>query len=622
MPTESSLTNNNGLIQKKPRNFLVKEYDDFYRDLIEYTQTYFPTKLKAIGENSAGGALLEFVARVADVHSFYLDHQFHEISPTLAVELKNIERHLTDAGVPITGAAPAVASQLFVVFVPTLVGSNPPVPDPSGLLTIRAGTKVLANGTIKFELVEDLDFSKTDPNTGDYKATVEIGEVDESGNVISFKVSQSGLVVSGDTSTESFDISSTFSAFQTFTLSKENVTSILSVVDNLGNTYYEVGHLTQNVVYRPTVNRNILDKEAVPYSLEIVPCPYRFTRSMGLQTRLTTLTFGGGNALSTDNDNIPDPSEFALPLYGKPTFSRFTINPSNLLNTSTLGAVIPNTTLTITYRYGGGLSHNVGPNAINSFYDLITTFPTPATDSIKTFVLNNVSTTNPVAASGGDDPPSINQLRDVIPVYKSAQSRDVTHSDLLATIYKMPPEFGRVYRACVKPNPNNPLSSKLFVVCRNADNELAHASDSLKLNLQKYLNEYRVVPDALDILDVMIINLQLQYSVVVTPTIPNKQLVIQTVNNRLKEYLNRKLFQIDEPIMIDELRMVIYNSPNVLSVQNLLIKNATGRVSDTVSYSNIYFDVSSNTYKNILFGPEGSIFEFKYKDLDIQGTYV
>jgi hypothetical protein len=54
-----------------------------------------------------------------------------------------------------------------------------------------------------------------------------------------------------------------------------------------------------------------------------------------------------------DNDIVPDPSQFALPLYGKQTFSRFTLNPNNLLQTTTLGVVGANTSLTVDYRYGG-----------------------------------------------------------------------------------------------------------------------------------------------------------------------------------------------------------------------------------------------------------------------------
>src|SRR5574337_277589 len=66
----------------------------------------------------------------------------------------------------------------------------------------------------------------------------------------------------------------------------------------------------------------------------------------------------------------------ALPLYGKTTFARTTLNPQQLLDTKTLGISASDVTVTIAYRYGGGLNHNVEPNTIRVVSSLSMRFPT------------------------------------------------------------------------------------------------------------------------------------------------------------------------------------------------------------------------------------------------------
>ena len=70
--------------------------------------------------------------------------------------------------------------------------------------------------------------------------------------------------------------------------------------------------LTQDVVFggTPTIDSN---GETVEQDMEIIPAPRRFIKRMNPQTRLTTLTFGGGDADTLDDDIIPDPSMLALP---------------------------------------------------------------------------------------------------------------------------------------------------------------------------------------------------------------------------------------------------------------------------------------------------------------------
>jgi hypothetical protein len=598
----------------KERRYLNKDFEGFVNDLNQYARIYYGDKIKDLTPNGIGGLFIDLAAYIGDVQSFYLDHQFHETSPETAVEPRNIERHLRDAGVPIVGASPAVVDVTFIFKVPANLSTEPRVPLASALPVVLEGTTCVSDSGVVFELIENVDFTETN-KAGELTAEVLIGDVDENNNPITFIVSKSGVCISGQRATESFYVGS-FEPFKRYTLSKENVTEIINVTDNFGNKYYEVDFLTEDTVFEAVPNKGP-DNDLVKDVLRIKPVPYRFFKRMDLNTRFTTLTFGGGSAETTDNDIIPDPSELALPLYGKKTFNRVSINPNNLLRTSTLGIIAPNSTITIEYRYGGGLSHNVEKNTIRNLETLKLDFPGNPTASIASFVRQTVKVTNESDASGGEDAPTLEELKLLIPNYKNSQRRIVSNEDLLARLYTLPSNFGRVFRARIIPNPNNPNSSLLFVISRNSEKKLTVTPDTLKKNISTYLNKYRLISDAIDILDARIVNISLQYQIVVDPEY-NKQLILQNINAKLKEFFDIKNFDIDQPINISEVRNIIFNNVGIIGVEQVSFSNICGIKNDRV-YSNVNYDIASNIFKGLIIPPTGGIFEIRYPEYDISG---
>ena len=185
----------------------------------------------------------------------------------------------------------------------------------------------------------------------------------------------------------------------------------------------------------------------------------------------------------------------------------------------------------------------------------------------------------------------------------------------------MPSIFGRLFRASIQPNTNNPLAAQLFIISRNHDQQLITSPDSLKINLRRFLNEYRLISDAVDILDAQVINIKVEFSIVVDPNY-NSTLVLQNVIARLNEFFNIKNYEIDQPIVIAEIQNIIFNNPGVLTVSSIDIKNQPGTVgtSNPRQYSDVQFDVEANTDRGIVIGPPGSMFEVRYKDFDIIGT--
>ena len=99
----------------------------------------------------------------------------------------------------------------------------------------------------------------------------------------------------------------------------------------------------------------------------------------------------------------------------------------------------------------------------------------------------------------------------------------------------------------------------------------------------------------------------------------NKVQVVQNINQRLSDALQTKYFQIDQPIVIDDLTNIIINTDYVVALTDLRVFPRTGTV-ETRNYSKSSFPFEKNTKNGVIFGPPGSIFELKYPDEDIVGS--
>jgi hypothetical protein len=602
----------------RQRKYLAKDFDALRGQILEYARLYYPDRLRDFSEASLGGLFLDMAAYVGDNMSFYLDHQFSESNPETAVETTNIQRHLREAGVSIVGSSPALVTVNIYAELPAIRIDNTVVPNPDAFPIVEAGSIFQSDSGISFNLLEDVDFSKR-RSDGSLYATIKVGSKFNDGTPRTFVLISSGLCISGTETTDTLTIGDSFIAFRQFTLTNPNVTEIINVIDDYGNIYHQVNSLTHDVVYRNVLN-TAKDNDLVKDTLKVIPAPYRFISNTELASRQTVLTFGGGSADSLEDDVIPDPSDFAISFPYSKTFSRISINPQQLLQTKTLGVIANNTTINVTYRYGGGLSHNVGAGAVTTVASLLVSFPANPAASIAANVRASIEVSNPIAASGGEDAPTSNDLKALIPSIKNSQDRIVSKEDLLARVYAIPSNFGRVFRAAVRSNPNNPLASQLYIISRDPSQRLITSPDTLKQNLQKFLNPYRLISDAIDILDARIINLICQFDVVIDPSL-NRNTVLQQVLTKLQGTFDIKNFQIDQPIVMSDITNAIFTVNGILSVDKVEFRNIQGTVNNR-EYSTSTFDVSSNTKKGVIIPPPGGIFEIRYPDVDVIGRAI
>lgn len=602
----------------KKKGYLAKDFNNFRADLLEYARNYFSDQIQDFTEASVGGLFLDMAAYVGDTMSFYLDYQFNELNPALATETQNIVNHAKNAGVKIYGSAPATADVTFYIEVDAYQNSDGTwAPDPTLLPIIYQTNTTLSAGTGKsFTLDEDLDFSDTDSD-GNLKANYVISDTAGNGNPSKYILTRAARCVSGKIVQEAFTCGETPVPFRSFALTNQDVSEIIMVQDSSGRNYYEVDTLSQDVIYKRIKNLD-KDKNLVESSLELVPAPRRFVAVTDFRTRLTSITFGSGDDQSLDDDILPDPAELALPLYGKKTFTRFTVDPNSLLKTKTLGISPTNTTIIATYRFGGGLQDNVGANAINTIDTIDWHFNQNPSTAAMNRVINSLAVKNLTAAAGGAAPMTLDQLRAQTGAARNQQGRVVTEQDLLARIYTMPTNFGRVYRAGLRKDPRNPLATQLYILCQRSDNTLGIAPDALKKNLSTYINEFRLISDAIDVLDGIVINYGIKFRIVTSPG-ANKSGVIADAVGNIKNTTSTDFMQIDQPILEADVINAIINTPGVISLVELEFYNISGRTSGR-NYSDYVHDMSKNKFKGLYVGPFGSIFELRYPSNDIIGN--
>ena len=277
------------------------------------------------------------------------------------------------------------------------------------------------------------------------------------------------------------------------------------------------------------------------------------------------------------------------------------------------------TTLSIKYRTGGGLLHNIAARTLNNSKDIQVRFPTSSTGDVS-IAINSLDVTNFVEASGGEDQQTIEQIKINSTSHFFSQNRLVTREDYLARVYSMPAEFGRVFRAFVKQNPNMDSSIDLHILSRNSNGGLIFSPDSLKINLSKYLNEFRILTDTVNILDTNIANIGINFEIIVNSNFNNEEVLTGAID-RLLNYFNIENFQIGQSIIQAEIESLIYNTEGVLSVSRIEFVSFAGKVQNR-QYNDSTFSVDENLEKGILLCPDDTILEVRYPTYDIRGAAI
>jgi hypothetical protein len=429
-------------------NYLNKDFTSLKTSLMNYAKSYFPNTYRDFNETSPGMMLLEMNAYVGDVLSFYIDQQYREMLLPLAEERRNIITMAKMFGYKVKPIVPSYVDLTFTSNVNADSGDVSKV-DYNHAGVFDAGIEIISdsNSDIIFTTLEPIDFRITGSND-----TETIGTSDGSGLASTYTLSRTVRAVSATEKTITFQVGIP-EKFKTLTIPDTNVVDIVSCVDSNGNNWYEVDFLAQDKVpiethYTDDItrtsayeNENGLDSsEAVPFSLTYITTPKRFTRETN-QDNTTSLVFGNGVLKDGDviDEGFLDLEQVGVVVPGQANDLNQSINPLLGDEYSTLGETPNNTTLTVTYRVGGGINSNVPAGDIST---------TPSTSPVLgTATLTSV--TNEKPAHGGKDEEDTIEIKEKAKAFFTTQNRCVTKEDYEARVLNIPAKFGNIAKAYV-----------------------------------------------------------------------------------------------------------------------------------------------------------------------------
>mgnify|MGYP001573394592 CR=1 FL=1 len=603
--------------------YINKDWKSFKRDLVDFSQAHHSGVFQDYNETSPGMAVMEWAAYVGDVLSFYQDMQFEEIRQESARQIENVASFAKRLGYRPSGKRSSRAILSALVEIPATTLSGERVPDELYCPILRKGSKAQGPNGVVFETLTDVFFSASAPteNTDNLRMLTGSQFDSTTGLPTFFALRKDVEVIAGETKTDTVSITS-FEAFKTVELSYEDVIEVLSVTDSDGNTWTEVDYLPQEVVF-DSVPNEASDNSVVPYVMKLKAVPRRFITDRDPTTNKTSLIFGSGDGVNFDDELIPNVADYALPISGRRDFTTFALDPQNFLKTRTLGMSPFNTTLTITYRVGGGSQTNVPPGSIKSFNAATLEFTSTGLDPLKkSAVVGSMECINVKKSDGGAPEETISEIKANSAAFFAAQNRAVTREDYIARVFSMPAKFGKVSKAFVRKDAVNDLALDIHVVTLDENNHLAQATTTLINNIKKFLTPYRMLTDAVNILQTDIINLRIEFGVVISPKY-NRNEVLAKCLSVLRDHTDTSRMQIGQPLIFSDLNSLLQNVVGVISVYDLRIKNVHGTL-DGLDYSDNYgnsvkFDVQASTQSGILYCPENAIFQIKYSGKDISG---
>jgi hypothetical protein len=608
---------------KRNINYINKEFSEFRSQLINYSQTYFPTTYTDFTDSSPGMMFIEQAAYVSDVLSFYLDNQVQENFMQYVRQSDNLYdlAYMYGYKPKVTGLAETTME--FFQQLPSIQVGDVFQPDYNYCVNIPSNTVITTQtaSPISFTIEDPVNFSVSSSND---PTEVSVAQMNDS-QPLYYLLRKTRKGFSGKINTESFSFSAP-QEFQTITLSSPNIAGIIDVIDSEGNKWYEVDYLAQDLVYDSLRNTNINSPKTsedtdTPFLLQTKNVQNRFATRFLSSTQLQ-IQFGSGNPLNTTEDVIPNSMNVGLGLPFEQNKLTAAYSPTNFIFTNTYGVSPTNTTLTIRYYTGGGVVSNVLSNSVNLLNKNDITFNTRRLNSnTSNYIFNTIAANNVVAASGGQDGDTIEEIRQNSISQFSTQMRNVTRDDYLVRALSMPSKYGVVSKALTqKPNAESSNTTlELYVLTNDLNNKLTISSNSLKENLRTYINQYRMIGDTISIKDAFIINFGIQFEIITYPNFNNNEVTERCISS-LQDYFQIDKWQINQPIILSSLFVLLDSLEGVQTVRTITVENIAGTLS---GYSPWAYDMDGANQNGTIFPSlDPSIFELKYPNTDIKGRVV
>jgi hypothetical protein len=594
-------------------SYTVRDFAAIRQELIDYTREFYPDVVSNFNDASIFSLFLDLNAAVTDNLHYHIDRSIQETVLQYAQQRSSIYNIARTYGLKLPGQRPSVALVDFSITVPAFGDKE----DERYLGTLTRGSQVTGAGIV-FENIYDIDF--TSPyNAQGFPNRLKIPNFNSNNVLINYTITKRELVVNGITKVfkkvvSPNDVRPFFELF----LPEKNVLGITSVLLKSGteysniptsaefigasNRWYEVDALAEDRVFVEDPTK-VSDQPGIKVG-RYIQTQNRFI-SEYTPEGFKKMTFGGGTNTAQD----------ALDQF---TTVGTTLDLQRYTNNFSLGsALVPNSTLFIQYRVGGGLASNLGTNVINqigtvSFY---VNGPSELTNSS---VVNSLRCTNVTAAIGGAGLPSLEEIRNYVSFNFSAQKRAVTVQDYEALIRNMPAEFGAPAKVSITENNNKIL---IQLLSYDTSGKLTNiVSDTLRQNVATYLSNYRMINDYISILTAEVIDLSVDVQIVLDAA-QNSGQVIADVVDKISAYFNPQVRQLGQNVYLSELRSIVQNQNGVITVAGMNVYNKVGGQYSSAETSMEYSDPETKEILPVddtVFAQPSQVYQIRYPNKDIR----
>jgi hypothetical protein len=660
----------------KTINYVGKDFGQLKQNLIDFTKTYFPNSYSDFNESSPGMVFVEQAAAIGDILSFYQDVQLKESMLAHATERKNVVALAQTMGYKPKVTSPAVTTITVYQLVPSVGLGSSNKPDEKYYLKIKDGLEIqsTSNSNIIFRTTDSVDFE----NPTDRE--IDVYERDNTGEPTFYLISKKVKAISA-IQKETTILFNSSTDYPSATINDEKIIQIVSVTSDGGATkWYEVPYLAQESIFIENANTETNSElsensNSVPYILEVQKVPNRFSVKVNSDNTMD-LQFGSGNTSAGYEDEklLPNTKNVGLGLANSVTRLNQGIDPSNFLKTNTFGIAPSGETLTVKYLTGGGVESNVNQGDLTTIRridfdeDLLSIDNQTLYNTIK----QSVAVENLESATGGRGVESVEEIRQNAIAMFGSQNRAVTRQDYIVRALSMPEKYGSIAKVYVSPDgeidnnspasilsspkniaefvgvveglqgkskteiqkelvkylsqkksnvaeTNNPFAINMYVLGYDSNKKLTQLNQAVKQNLKTYLGEYRLMTDAVNIIDGFIVNIGIDFEIVAYQNY-NKREVLANCLTKIQEYFEIDKWTFNKTINISEIELILANVDGVMSVPMVKVTNLCG---GDGNYSPNKYNIDEAIKGKIIYPSlDPCVFEVKYPNKDIKGRAI
>lgn len=622
-------------ISKKPSKdvkYFGRDFDSLKKGLIEFARVYYPNTYNDFNEASPGMMFVEMAAYVGDVLNYYVDSQFKESLLLHATEKRSIMSIASAMGYRPKISVPSQVDLDVYQLIPASGSGVNVAPDTRYALSIQSGMRGRSTANETEFLVQDsIDFAVNNI----YSPTeYSVYTIDNNGAPNYFLAKKTVSAISATPSVTEIQVQGTNKFFK-FQLVGTNLIGIDSIVDSDGNTWYEVPYLAQDTIFEKVINTSYNDPDAAvysedtPYLMKLKRVPRRFivrTTDKGFE-----IQFGAGISSSPDEELLATPENIGLRLpTGKDDLDA-SIDPQAPIFTGAYGIAPSNTTLTVTCLVGGGIASNVPSNTITevvAITPMTGSFPIN-TGTLNANIINSVALNNPIAAVGGRNEETFDEVKQNTLASFTSQNRAVTKEDYIIRAYAMPNVYGSVAKVYITPDEQsnigtsetndtvaNPLALNMYVLGYNVDKQCTVINRAVKENLKTYISQYRMLTDSINIRNAYIINIGVDFDIIPIPSYNANEVILSCIT-KLRDFFAIDKWQINQPIIYGDIYNMLLSVNGVQTVTAVRVKNLNDELA---GYSDVYYHIDAATRNGIIYPSlDPAIFEVKLPDNDIKG---